>query len=305
MLVLLAAPRGFCAGVVRAIQAVETALTRFGAPVYVRRAIVHNRAVVRDLEAKGAIFIEELYEAPPGAAVVLSAHGVAADVIAEGERLNQRVINATCPLVAKVHREIKRHFADGRHVLMIGHAGHPEIVGSLGQLPAGAASVICAPADIAAIPLPRDARVAYAVQTTFSTDEAATMIEALQARFADLAGPSSSDICYATTNRQDAVRRIAPLVDAMIVAGDRTSSNANRLVDVARAAGCPSQLVAEGEAIDWAQLAGATALGVTSAASTPEASVSAVLDALAARFQIRVEEIGDRIERTAFKPVVI
>ena len=303
--VLLASPRGFCAGVVRAIEAVENALAAYGPPVYVRRAIVHNLSVVRALERQGAVFIAELGQAPRGAPVILSAHGVSSDVIEEGRRLGLRLIDAVCPLVSKVHREVRRHAAARRHVVLIGHEGHPEILGTMGQLPKGATSLVSTVSDIAALALPQELPVAYAVQTTFSVEEANLLVDALAARFSNLAGPSSSDICYATTNRQRAVRAIAPRVDAMIVVGEDISSNANRLVDVARASGCPAQLVACASAIDWDQIEGLEALGVTSAASTPETSVRAVIDALATRFSLRLERVGEIDESTSFRPVQV
>ena len=269
--VVLAAPRGFCAGVRRAIEAVEDALRVHGAPVYVRRAIVHNSTVVRSLEAKGAVFVRELDEVPPGSAVVLSAHGVAPSVLAQAEARRLRTVDAVCPLVAKVHREVVRHHAGGRRVVLIGHRGHPEIVGTIGQVPDGSALVVETEADVSALPIERESPVAYAVQTTFSVDEAAAMIGALEKRFADLAAPPASDICYATSNRQAALKEIVHQVDAVIVAGERFSSNACRLAEVARASGCPSvQLVAGAEDLDWGLLRGRSRIGITAAASTPE-----------------------------------
>jgi 4-hydroxy-3-methylbut-2-en-1-yl diphosphate reductase len=303
--ILLAAPRGFCAGVVRAIDAVENALDAYGAPIYVRRAIVHNHSVVRALEAKGAHFIEELDEAPEGSTVVLSAHGVSRTVVSEGRRMGLSMIDAVCPLVAKVHREVQRYSAEGRDVVLIGHAGHPEILGTLGQIPQGAASLVSSVADIDALPIAADQPLAYAVQTTFSVEEAEALVAALGARFSDLVGPSSSDICYATTNRQRAVRTIAPRSDAMIVVGDDMSSNANRLVEVARAMECPAQLVSGPEAIDWDRLDGVEVLGLTSAASTPERNVEAVLSAFHSRFRVELEEVGAGDERAAFRPVLV
>jgi 4-hydroxy-3-methylbut-2-enyl diphosphate reductase len=304
--VLLAAPRGFCAGVRRAIDAVTDALDRYGAPVYVRRAIVHNAAVVRELEGLGAVFVREIDEVPRGAVVVLSAHGVARSVAerAHGRRL--RVIDAMCPLVAKVHREVRRHHREGRYVILLGHRDHPEVVGTVGQLPAGAITVVASAAEIDALPIPPGGEVAYAIQTTFSVDDARLLVERLEARFADLRGPSGSDICYATTNRQAAVRALAPRVDAMIVVGEDFSSNARRLAEVAEAQGCPVVQLAPGPAaIDWRAFAGCRTLAVTAAASTPESSVAAVLDALALRFSISQETFGSGEERAAFRPVRI
>lgn len=306
LLVLLAAPRGFCAGVTRAIDAVETALQRFGAPVYVRRAIVHNLAVVRGLEAKGAVFVRELEEVPEGGVVILSAHGVAPAVAAEAGRRNLLSFDAVCPLVAKVHREVTRHHQSGRHVILVGHDGHPEIIGTLGQLPDGAATRVGTAGEVDALALADDQPVAYAIQTTYSVDEARGVVAALQTRFSDIEGPRSSDICYATTNRQAAVKSLAPKVDAMIVAGENFSSNACRLAEVARAFGCPSvQLVAEASHVDWSLLTRIRTVGITSAASTPESTVSGIIDALSSRFAVHVREVEHLEETTMFKPVRI
>jgi len=304
--VLLAAPRGFCAGVRRAIEAVETALARHDAPVYVRRPIVHNRAVMHALEAKGAVFVEELESVPDGAVVIMSAHGIPAAVAAEADRRALTWFDAVCPLVAKVHREVARHHRAGRHVILIGHRGHPEIAGTLGQLPDGGASVVESADDVAALPFPGEMPVAYAVQTTYSVDEATDIIAAVTARFADVAAPQGSDICYATTNRQIAIRAVAAEADAVIVAGEHFSSNACRLAEVARAAGCPSvQLVAEAAALDLDALAGARTIGVSAAASTPEATVEAILARLAEHYRLTIEEVGQVAEAAAFKPVRI
>ncbi len=304
--VLLAAPRGFCAGVRRAIAGVEAALERHGAPVYVRRPIVHNLAVVRDLEAKGAVFVEELDAVPDGAVVIMSAHGIPDHVAREADRRGLTWFDAVCPLVAKVHREVTRHHANGRHVILIGHEGHPEIAGTLGQLPPGAASVVGSAEAAAALDLPGGVPAAYAVQTTFSVDEAAVVIAVLEARFADLAAPPASDICYATTNRQAAVRALAQEADSIIVAGEAFSSNACRLAEVARAAGCVSvQRVAEADELDFAALDGARHVGITAAASTPDASVAAILAALGTRYELVVEEREAVTERAAFRPIRI
>jgi 4-hydroxy-3-methylbut-2-enyl diphosphate reductase len=306
LLVLLAAPRGFCAGVRRAIDAVEDALRRFGPPVYVRRAIVHNLAVVRSLEEQGAIFIQEIEEAPPGAVVIFSAHGVAQSVREAAERRGQRGFDAVCPLVAKVHREVAKYHREGRHVVLIGHAGHPEIRGTLGQIPAGAATVVASVEEVDALCLGGRQGVAYAVQTTYSVDEAADVVSALKRRFPDIQSPPSSDICYATTNRQSAVKAIAPRVDAMVVVGETFSSNACRLAEVAASFGCPSvQLVADSSGLDWAGLDDCRSIGITAAASTPEASVSGILEALGQRFELQVQEVGDAQESAVFKPMRI
>jgi 4-hydroxy-3-methylbut-2-enyl diphosphate reductase len=297
--VLLAAPRGFCAGVRRAIDAVEDALLVYGPPVYVRRAIVHNSTVVRELEAKGAVFVQELAEVPEGAVAILSAHGVARSVFAEAEARGLRTIDAVCPLVAKVHREVVRHHRGGRRVVLVGHAGHPEIVGTLGQVPEGAVLLVQDAVDVAALPIGAGEPVAYAVQTTFSVDEAAGIVAALEARFADLAAPPASDICYATSNRQTALKAIAGQVDAVIVAGEHFSSNACRLRDVARAMGCPSVQLASGpEEINWGLLEGRRRVGISAAASTPESVVNAILEALRGRFSVTVSEAAAAVDET-------
>lgn len=301
---LMAQPRGFCAGVRRAIDAVETALELFGPPVYVRRAIVHNLAVVRSLEARGAVFLPEVDDAPEGAVVIFSAHGVGRHVRRQAEARRQRVFDAICPLVDKVHREVVRHHGSGRHVILIGHAGHPEIEGTLGQLPDGAASLVSSAADVAGLALPPATPVAFAVQTTFSMDEVEPIVASLRRRFSDLAEPPTSDICYATTNRQTAAKRIAGDVDAMIVVGEDFSSNARRLAEVARLAGCGRvQLVSGASEIDWSRLEGCTSIGLTAAASTPEASVQEVVGALAVQFTLHIEEVGTVVERASFRPV--
>lgn len=301
---LLASPRGFCAGVIRAIDAVEAAIERFGVPVYVRRPIVHNLAVVRSLEAKGAIFVEELEEVPEGAVVIMSAHGVSRSVAAEANRRGLRWFDAICPLVAKVHREVARHEDDGRHVILIGHDGHPEIEGTLGQLPEGAASVVASPEDVERLELPADRPVAYAVQTTYSVEDASEITDAVFARFNDVQGPPSSDICFATTNRQAGVREVAARADAVIVAGDHFSSNASRLAEVARSAGCSAvQLVADASYVDWSLLSGARTVGLTAAASTPEQTVTGIIDAIRGRFDVQIEEAPHVPEAATFKPL--
>ena len=304
--VLLAAPRGFCAGVRRAIDAVEAALERYGAPVYVRRPIVHNLTVVRALEAKGAIFVEELDAVPDNAVVIMSAHGIPQRVADEADRRDLTWFDAVCPLVSKVHREVVRHNKEGRHVILIGHRDHPEIAGTLGQIPEGAASVVESAEQARQINVPAGRAVAYAVQTTYSVDEAAVVIDALTKRFPNMAAPPGSDICYATTNRQAAIRGIAADADAIIVAGEHFSSNACRLAEVARAAGCPSvQLVADPDDLDLEALAGAATIGITAAASTPDVTVRGIVDRLGIRFEIQVEEVAHLYEATQFKPVRI
>lgn len=300
----LAAPRGFCAGVRRAIQAVEDALSLYGAPIYVRHAIVHNLEVVRALELRGAVFVEDLDEVPDGSVVIFSAHGVPRAVTNEARHRGLRFFDAVCPLVSKVHREVVRHHRAGRHIFLIGHADHPEIAGTLGQIPASAASVIQGLDAVEALTVPTATPAAYAVQTTFSVEDAAQLIAALAARFPDLAAPAASDICYATTNRQAAIRAIAPGVDAVVVVGAAFSSNANRLVEVARAAGCPKvQRVSTPAELDWLSLRGARTIGLTAAASTPESSVSAIQDALNLVFDLDVEEVANLVETTEFRPV--
>lgn len=302
--VLLAAPRGFCAGVRRAIAAVEDALEQFGPPVYVRRAIVHNLAVVRDLEQKGAIFVQELDDVPSGAVVILSAHGVARNIAADAERRGLVYFDAVCPLVAKVHREVRRHHRAGRHVVLIGHAGHPEIEGTLGQIARGGITVIASAEEVAGIDVPQGGEVAYATQTTYSVDEAAAIIDALRDRFPSIRAPASSDICYATTNRQAAVKTMAPIVDAILVAGESFSSNASRLAEVASAFGCPSvQLLADASEIGWDALKDCRSIGITAAASTPESTVSALLETLGERFDLTIEEFGHAAESAVFKPL--
>ncbi len=300
--ILLASPRGFCAGVDRAIQIVEQTLRRYGAPVYVRHEIVHNRTVVEDLEAKGAIFVEELDEVPAEAAVVFSAHGVPKSVPAEAKRRNLFYLDATCPLVSKIHREAERHFAAGRHMLLIGHAGHPEVIGTMGQLPAGAISLIETREDAERIEPPTPERLGYITQTTLSLDDTADMIAVLRRRFPTIEGPRRDDICYATTNRQQAVKAIAPLADLVIVLGAPNSSNSLRLVEVAENAGCRrARLVQRAAEIDWSELAGGGALGLTAGASAPEHLVEEVITAARARFEVTVEEVAVAQENVHFK----
>jgi 4-hydroxy-3-methylbut-2-enyl diphosphate reductase len=302
--ILLAAPRGFCAGVRRAIAAVEDAIARFGAPVYVRRAIVHNMRVVRLLEASGAVFVSELDEVPDGGVVLFSAHGVPRDLAESGRQRGLRMFDAVCPLVRKVHEEVARHHRGGRHVLLIGHDGHPEITGTIGQLPLGSISVVGGAEAVEALDLDRLRPVAYAVQTTYSVDEADGAVQALRARFVDLAGPKSSDICYATTNRQTAVKAMAPRVDLMLIAGDPLSSNAARLGEVASASGCQSvHRIAGADELHWPSLDGARTIGITAAASTPEEVVEELLAALRERFEVDVEETQAVTETTRFKPL--
>lgn len=301
--VLLANPRGFCAGVERAIDAVERALEQHGAPVYVRRAIVHNQEVVNRLEGLGAVFVQEVDSIPPGAMTILSAHGSARAVKHAALNRNLRVVDAICPLVAKVHAEVEGWYRAGRHVLLIGHQGHPEIVGTLGQLPAGAISVIAHPSDLDMLDLAPNTAIAYAVQTTFAVNDAEAIIAAIKARFPDLAAPRASDICYATTNRQKAITAIAMQADLVLVVGDTMSSNARRLVEVAQAAGCPqAYLVTNATDIPHEAITHARIIGLTAAASTPEPAVRGICDALMQQ-GFALEETEGAPERVRFRPV--
>jgi 4-hydroxy-3-methylbut-2-enyl diphosphate reductase len=298
----LASPRGFCAGVDRAIKIVEEALARWGAPVYVRHEIVHNRFVVDSLRAKGAIFVEELDECPDDRPVVFSAHGVPKSVPAEAERRNMLYVDATCPLVSKVHIEAERHHANGLQMVMIGHAGHPETLGTMGQLPEGEVLLVETVADVARLE-PRDPdRLAFITQTTLSVDDTAEIVAALKARFPNIIGPHKEDICYATTNRQAAVKAMAPEIDALLVIGAPNSSNSRRLVEVGRAAGCAhAQLVGRAGEIDWRALEGARDIGITAGASAPEILVEEVIEAFRARYEVTLREVHVADERVSFK----
>ena len=301
--VLLANPRGFCAGVERAIEAVEQALQRHGRPVYVRRAIVHNRIIVERLEQQGAIFVQEIDEIPAGAVTILSAHGSARAVKLAAQNRNLRVVDAICPLVAKVHAEVENWYRTGRHVLLIGHLGHPEIIGTLGQVPSGAVSVIARPADLAALDLAPNTAVAYAVQTTFAVRDAAAIIAAIKNRFGDVAGPRANDICYATSNRQQAIEVLAGQCDLVLVVGDTMSSNARRLVEVAGAAGCPdARLIADDAELPMDAVMSAMTIGLTAAASTPESAITSVCAALETQGFVLIEAAGVA-EQVRFKPV--
>ncbi|MFN5212182.1 4-hydroxy-3-methylbut-2-enyl diphosphate reductase [Brevundimonas sp.] len=298
----MATPRGFCAGVDRAIQIVERALERFGAPVYVRHEIVHNKHVVDRLRGLGAVFVKELDECPDDRPVVFSAHGVPKSVPAAARARNLFVLDATCPRVSKVHVEAERHHAAGRHILLIGHAGHPEVVGTMGQLPAGAVSLIETVEDAEAFQRPGDAPLAYATQTTLSLDDTSAIIAALKARFPELPDPHKEDICYATTNRQEAVKRLAEAADLVLVVGSPNSSNSARLVEVALKAGArDARLIDDASHIDWTWLEGVRHLGLTAGASAPESLVQGVIDALATRFEVTIEEDGGARETVTFK----
>ena len=302
MTVLLAGPRGFCAGVDRAILIVEKALERFGAPVYVRHEIVHNRFVVESLEAKGAVFVRELDEAPEDRPVVFSAHGVPKSVPAEAKRRNMLYVDATCPLVSKVHREAERHHTNGRIVVLIGHAGHPEVIGTMGQLPEGAIVLVETVEDVERLSFPPNTELAHATQTTLSVDETVDILAALKRRFPAIHGPKMDDICYATTNRQQAVKDIAPGVDAFLVVGAPNSSNSKRLVEVARQAGCPkSMLVQRGTDVDLDWLKGCRRVGLSAGASAPEVLVQEVVEALRAGFTVTVEDAVTTVETIEFK----
>ncbi len=300
--VFLCAPRGFCAGVVRAIDAVERALQIYGAPVYVRHEIVHNKYVVEGLKAKGAIFVEELSEIPDtDKPVIFSAHGVPKSIPAEGRRRNFLAIDATCPLVTKVHREAQSHFKRGRQILLVGHAGHPEVVGTLGQLPPGSILLVQTPEDIAALHVADEANLAYVTQTTLSVDDTKQMVDKLHERFPQIVGPQREDICYATTNRQEAVKRIAPVVDALIVVGSSNSSNSQRLKEVGERSGCPlSRLVLRAEDVEWELFKDIKTLGITAGASAPEVLVEEIMDAFAARFELDIEIVSTADESVFF-----
>jgi 4-hydroxy-3-methylbut-2-enyl diphosphate reductase len=300
--VYLCAPRGFCAGVVRAIDVVEHALNKFGAPVYVRHEIVHNRYVVEELKRKGAIFVEELDEVPDdGAPVVFSAHGVPKSVPVEAEKRNLLAIDATCPLVTKVHREAEIHYRRGRKVVLVGHRGHTEVIGTMGQLPEGAVVLVESPEDVAALAFPDNEPLAYVTQTTLSVDDMAVVVTALQEKYPHIIGPHKQDICYATTNRQEAVKEIAHKVDAFIVVGSPNSSNSQRLKEVAERNGCRrAQLVLRSADIDWSHLDGAKTLGVTAGASAPEILVEEILAALAEKFELILDTITTATEDVSF-----
>jgi len=300
--VILCAPRGFCAGVVRAIDAVEEALRQYGPPVYVRHEIVHNKYVVEGLRRKGAIFVDELDQVPEtDAPVIFSAHGVPKSVPAEAQGRKLFAIDATCPLVTKVHREAELHSRRGRTVILIGHAGHPEVVGTMGQLPAGAVRLIETVADVAALPDTPGETLAFVTQTTLSVDDTRAIVEALQQRFPAINGPHKEDICYATTNRQEAVKRVAPMVEAMIVVGSPNSSNSQRLREVAERAGCATaSLVLRAEDIDWALFGNIGSLGITAGASAPEVLVEEIIDAFAARYNVTVDTVSTADESVFF-----
>ncbi|MDJ1160010.1 4-hydroxy-3-methylbut-2-enyl diphosphate reductase [Chelatococcus sp. SYSU_G07232] len=299
--VMICAPRGFCAGVVRAIDAVEKALALYGPPVYVRHEIVHNKYVVESLRRKGAVFVDELDEIPPtGAPVIFSAHGVPKAVPEDARQRNFFAIDATCPLVTKVHREAEVHHRRGRHIVLVGHAGHPEVIGTMGQLPPGAISLVETIEDVTRLDIPAG-DLAYVTQTTLSVDDTRDIVEALKSRFPAIVSPHKEDICYATTNRQEAVKRVAPQVDAMIVVGSPNSSNSQRLREVAERAGCPvSRLLLRAEDIDWSIYGAIRRLGLTAGASAPEVLVEEIIDAFAERYAVTVETVSTADESVFF-----
>ena len=298
----LAAPRGFCAGVDRAIKIVELAIEKWGAPVYVRLEIVHNKYVVDALREKGAVFVEDLEDCPDDRPVIFSAHGVPKAVPAEAIRRQMIAVDATCPLVTKVHNEAQRHFEAGLQMVMIGHEGHPETVGTMGQLPLGEVLLVETAEDVAGLQVRDAAKLAFITQTTLSVDDTAGIVAALKARFPGIIGPHKEDICYATTNRQAAVKAIAGKIDALLVIGAPNSSNSMRLVEVGRAAGCSyAQLVQRAAEIDWRALSGARAMGLTAGASAPEELVTEVIDALKTRFAVTVELVETAQENVEFK----
>ncbi|MEO8453796.1 MAG: 4-hydroxy-3-methylbut-2-enyl diphosphate reductase [Sphingomicrobium sp.] len=299
--VLIAAPRGFCAGVDRAIQIVELALERFGAPVYVRHEIVHNRFVVDRLRELGAVFVDELDEVPDGRPVVFSAHGVPKSVPAEARARALNYVDATCPLVSKVHRQAERLIEEGRHILFIGHAGHPEVIGTFGQVPEGSMTLIETVEDVSRLDLAQTGNLAFLTQTTLSVDDTAAMVEALKTRFPAIRAPRSEDICYATSNRQSAVKAIAAQCDRMLVIGAPNSSNSLRLSEVAERIGVPARLIESAADIDWNWLGQPGTVGVTAGASAPEVLVREVVDALASRFTVSEEVADHSPERMIFK----
>lgn len=299
--ILLAAPRGFCAGVDRAIQIVERTLEKFGAPVYVRHEIVHNRHVVDRLRALGAVFVEELDECPDDRPVVFSAHGVPKSVPAEAGRRQMVYLDATCPLVSKVHVEAQRHHDSGKEIVLIGHAGHPEVIGTIGQLPDGAVTLIETVEDALAFAPKDPANLAFATQTTLSVDDTADIVSTLRSRFPLMAAPHKEDICYATTNRQDAVKSVSARADLLLVIGSANSSNSVRLAEVGARAGCPAHLIDDAEALDFAWLSGVRTVGVTAGASAPEDLVQGLLDKLAERFDLTIEMEEAAREAVTFK----
>ena len=301
MRVVLAQPRGFCAGVVRAIDIVERALDQFGKPVYVRHEIVHNRHVVESLKAKGARFVEELHEVPDGAVTVFSAHGVPQSVVNDAAGRGLPVLDATCPLVSKVHGQGKRYVSQGRVLVLIGHAGHPEVEGTMGQV-GGPTHLVSSEADVEALNIPKDSKVAYVTQTTLSIDDTRSIIAALHRTFSDVVGPNTSDICYATQNRQTAVRELCKIADIVLVVGAKNSSNSNRLREIGHESGVPSYLIADAGELDRSWLAGKEVIGLTAGASAPEELVLDVIEALRdIDSDLEVSELDGKKENIAFR----
>jgi len=299
--ILLANPRGFCAGVDRAIKIVELALKKFGAPVYVRHEIVHNRYVVEGLEAQGAVFVDELNEVPSDRPVVFSAHGVPKSVPAKAEARNMIYVDATCPLVSKVHRQVERHKDNGRHILMIGHAGHPEVIGTMGQVEEGSMTLIETVEDVDKLDTSTYSDLSYVTQTTLSVDDTADIVSRLEERFPELRSPKKEDICYATTNRQIAVKAIANKADRVVVIGAPNSSNSRRLVEVSEKEGCPARLLQRASDLDWGWLDGAKSLGISAGASAPEVLVEEVIDAIKQHYNASVELVTTAEEDVIFK----
>ena len=298
----LAAPRGFCAGVDRAIKIVEMALEKWGAPVFVRHEIVHNKFVVDALRKKGAVFVEELHECPNDRPVIFSAHGVPKSVPAHAAKREMTYVDATCPLVSKVHIEAERHSANGLQLVMIGHEGHPETVGTMGQLPEGEVLLVEEAKDVAGLQVRDAEKLAFVTQTTLSVDDTADVVEALQARFPEIQGPHKEDICYATTNRQESVKAMAAKTNAMLVVGAPNSSNSKRLVEVGAKAGCSySQLVQRATDIDWRALEGIESIGITAGASAPDVLITEVIDAFKAKYDVTVEVVETAKENVEFK----
>jgi len=298
---LIAAPRGFCAGVDRAIRIVELALQKHGAPVFVRHEIVHNKFVVETLKAKGAVFVEELDEVPDGAPVVFSAHGVPKSVPLAAQGRGLDYLDATCPLVSKVHRQAERLVAAGKHILFVGHAGHPEVIGTFGQVPPGVITLIESEEDAEQVAPPMPDNVAFLTQTTLSVDDTAAVLAVLKRRFPNIQAPSADDICYATSNRQGAVKAIAPEADLVLVIGAPNSSNSLRLVEVARRCGTPARMVQRAAELDFAWLDGVRTLGITAGASAPELLVRELIERLGERFEVREREVETIAENIAFK----
>ena len=298
----LAAPRGFCAGVDRAIKIVEMAIEKWGAPIFVRHEIVHNKYVVDELRSKGAIFVETLEECPSDRPVIFSAHGVPKSIPAEASARNMVFVDATCPLVSKVHIEAERHYSNGLQMVMIGHEGHPETIGTMGQLPKGEVLLVETPEDVTKITPRNIEKLAYITQTTLSVDDTIEIVKKLKARFPNIVGPHKEDICYATTNRQEAVKAVSPKVDALLVIGAPNSSNSKRLVEVGKSSGCKySQMVQRASDIDWRALKGVKSIGITAGASAPEILINEVILAISSRFNVTQKIVETAVENIEFK----